>query len=213
MSQDVFNFNPIINRKKNLEDTIKGLVPHVLSFIVSEYCKYGFLLAYEKDLSDLKGLIEPDSIAAEDFELLEAVDDEVVQLLLNSIDKVINCSKTFFMINNLDEFEVMENEEYNQLASDNYYIYIIDWENKDYNDVLINLNAVYFTIARLLYHTASQLRLKEIELPDEFYDDEFLDKYSDLLDHKVIANDKNVALLYDLIADLNADLLDIDRLS
>lgn len=213
MSQDVFNFNPIINRKKNLEDEIKGLVPHVLSFIVSEYCKYGFLLAYEKDLSDLKGLIEPDSIAAEDFELLEAVDDEVVQLLLNSIDKVINCSKTFFMINNLDEFEVMENEEYNQLASDNYYIYIIDWENKDYNDVLINLNAVYFTIARLLYHTASQLRLKEIELPDEFYDDEFLDKYSDLLDHKVIANDKNVALLYDLIADLNADLLDIDRLS
>ncbi|MBB5440845.1 hypothetical protein [Pedobacter heparinus] len=196
-----------------MEDTIKGLVPHVLSFIVSEYCKYGFLLAYEKDLSDLKGLIEPDSIAAEDFELLEAVDDEVVQLLLNSIDKVINCSKTFFMINNLDEFEVMENEEYNQLASDNYYIYIIDWENKDYNDVLINLNAVYFTIARLLYHTASQLRLKEIELPDEFYDDEFLDKYSDLLDHKVIANDKNVALLYDLIADLNADLLDIDRLS
>ena len=91
-----------------MEDAIKGLVPHVLSFIVSEFCKYGFLLAYEKDLSDLKGLIEPDSIAAEDFELLDAVDDEVVQLLLRSIDKVINCSKTFFLINNLDELEVME---------------------------------------------------------------------------------------------------------
>jgi hypothetical protein len=196
-----------------LEDEIKGLVPHVLSFIVSEFCKYGFLLAYEKELSDLKGLIEPDSIAAEDFELLEAVDDEVVQLLLRSIDKVISCSKTFFLINDLDEFEVMENEEYNQLASDNYYIYIIEWENKNYNDLLINLNAVYFTVARLLYHTATQLRLKEIELPDEFYDDEFLDKYSELLDQKVHANDKNVALLYDLIADLNVDLLDIDRLS
>lgn len=159
-----------------MEDAIKGLVPHVLSFIVSEYCKYGFLLAYEKDLSDLKGLIEPDSIAAEDFELLEAVDDPVVKLLLRSIDKVISCSKTFFLINDLDEFEVMENEEYCQLASDNYYIYIIEWEGKDYQDVLINLNAVYFTIARLLYHTASQLRRNEIELPDEFYDDEFLDK-------------------------------------
>jgi hypothetical protein len=202
-----------INSTKNLEDAIKGLVPHVLSFIVSEFCKYGFLLAYEKDLSDLKGLIEPDSIAAEDFELLEGVDDKAVQLLLNSIDKVVSCSKTFFMINNLDEFEVMENEEYSHLASDNYYIYIVEWENKDYEDVLINLNAVYFTIARLLYHTASQLRLKKIELPDEFYDDEFLDKYSDLLDQKVLANDKNVALLYDLISNLNADLLDIDRLS
>lgn len=196
-----------------MEDAIKGLVPHVLSFIVSEFCKYGFLLAYEKDLSDLKGLIEPDSIAAEDFELLDAVDDEVVKLLLRSIDKVINCSKTFFLINNLDELEVMENEEYNQLASDNYYIYIIEWENKDYDDVLVNLNAVYFTISRLLYHTATQLRTGQIELPDEFYDDEFLDKYTELLNQSLQANDKNVDLLYDLIADLNNDLLDIDKIS
>lgn len=195
-----------------MEDAIKGLVPHVLSFIISEYCKYGFLLAYEKELSDLKGLIRPDSIAAEDFELLAAVDDPAVQLLLRSIDKIINCSKVFFLINGLDEMEVMENEEYNQLASDNYHIYIVDWENKNYQEVLINLNAVYFTVARLLYHTATQLRLVEIELPDEFYDDEFLDKYEELLDRKVFANDKNVALLYDLIADLNMDLLDIDRL-
>lgn len=196
-----------------MEDAIKGLVPHVLSFIVSEFCKYGFLLAYEKDLSDLKGLIEPDSIAAEDFELLDAVDDEAVQLLLRSIDKVISCSKTFFLINNLDEFEVMDNEEYHQLASDNYAIYIIDWENKTYEDLLINLNAVYFTIARLLYHTATQLNRQEIELPDEFYDDEFLDRYGELLEHKVFSEDKNVTLLYDLIADLNTDLQDIDRLS
>jgi hypothetical protein len=197
-----------------LEDEIKGLVPHVLSFIVSEFCKYGFLIAYEKDLSDLKGLIEPDSIAAEDFELLEAVDDEVVQLLLRSIDKVVECSKTFFMINNLDEFEVMENEEYNQLASDNYYIYIMDWEHKSYKDLLVNLNAVYFTIARLLHHCAAQLKRNVIELPDEFYDnDEFLNQYSDILDHKLCDDDKNVTLLYDLIVDLNLDLLDIDRLS
>lgn len=197
-----------------MEDEIKGLVPHVLSFIVSEFCKYGFLIAYEKDLSDLKGLIDADSIAAEDFELLEAVDDEVVQLLLRSIDKVVECSKTFFMINNLDEFEVMENVEYNQLASDNYFIYIMDWENKNYKELLLNLNAVYFTIARLLHHCATQLKLNEIELPDAFYDnDEFLDQYSDILDRKLNDEDKNVALLFDLIADLNLDLLDIDRLS
>lgn len=196
-----------------MEDEIKGLVPHVLSFIISEFYKYGFLLAYEKDLSDLKGLIEPDSIATEDFELLEAVDDQVVQLLLRSIDKVINCSKTFLLINNLDEFEVMENEEYSQLASDNYYIYIIEWENEAYEDMLINLKAVYFTIARLLYHTATQLKIKEVELPDEFYDDEFFDKYFELLDQKVYTDDKNVGLLYDLIVDLNLDLLEIDRLS
>lgn len=197
-----------------MEDEIKGLVPHVLSFIISEYCKYGFLLAYERDLSDLKGLIPADSIAAEDFELLDAVDDPVVQWLLNSIDKVIDCSKTYLMINNLDELEVMENENYNELASSNFFVYIIDWENKSYRDMLMNLNAVYFSIANLLYHTATQLRTKEVELPDEFYENnEFLDVYNDILNRNLAADDKNVSLIYDLIADLNEDLLAIDRLS
>lgn len=195
-----------------LEDAIKGLVPHVLSHIITEYCKNGFILAYENELSDLKGLVQPDSISSDDFELLESVNDPIVHILLNSIDKVINCSKTYFLINGLDEMEVMENEEYNQLASDNFFIYVIEWESKNYKDVLINLNAVYFSIAQLLYHTSCQLRLNEIDVPDEVYD-EFLEKYADLLMEKVYANDKNIALLYDLIVDLNSDLLEIDKLS
>ncbi|MES2455495.1 MAG: hypothetical protein V4594_08145 [Bacteroidota bacterium] len=195
-----------------LEDAIKGLVPHVLSHIISEYCKNGFILAYENELSDLKGLVQPDSISPDDFELLESVEDPVVQILLNSIDKVVDYSKTYFLINNLDEMEVMENDEYNQLASDNFFIYIIEWESKTYKDVLYNLNAVYFSIAQLLYHTASQVRLNELDLPEDIYD-EFLEKYSDLLMEKIQSNDKNVSLLYDLIVDLNDDLLEIDKLS
>lgn len=195
-----------------MEDSIKGLVPHVLSFIINELCKNGFMIAYEKDLSDLKGLIEPDSISPDDFELLEAVDDDVVRVLLGSIDKVIKCSKTYFLINNLDEMEVMENEEYNLLASDNYYTYIIDWESKSYKDLLYNLNAVYFSISQLLYHTTCQIKLDEVEIPEDMYD-EFLDKYSDLLRGKINPDDKNISLLYDLIIDLNADLGDIDKLT
>jgi hypothetical protein len=179
-----------------LEDYIKGLVPHVLSFIINELCKYSFLIAYEND----------------DFELLENVDDEIVQILLQSIDKVIDCSKTFILINNLDELEVMENEEYNMLASDNYFTYIIDWENKSYSDLLINLNSVYFSICQLLYHTTCQIKLNEVEVPDEVYE-EFLDKYTDLLMEKIPSDDKNIALLYHLIVDLNSDLLKIDKLS
>jgi hypothetical protein len=195
-----------------LEDSIRGLVPHVLSFVINELCKNGFMIAYEKDLSDLKGLIEPDSISPDDFELLEAVDDDVVRVLLSSIDKVIKCSKTYFLINNLDEMEVMENEEYNLLASDNYYTYIIDWESKSYKDLLYNLNAVYFSISQLLYHTTCQIKLDEVEIPEEMYD-EFLDKYSDLLRGKLAPDDKNISLLYDLIIDLNTDLANIDRLT
>lgn len=194
-----------------MEDNIKGLVPHVLSFVINELCKNGFMIAYEKDLSDLKGLIEPDSISPDDFELLEAVDDDVVRILLSSIDKVIKCSQTYFLINNLDEMEVMENEEYNLLASDNYYAYIIDWESKSYKDLLYNLNAVYFSISQLLYHTTCQIKLDEVEIPDEMYD-EFIDKYSDLLRGKLDPDDKNISLLYSLIIDLNNDLSEIDNL-
>lgn len=118
------------------------------------------------------------------------------------------------MINNLDELEVMENESYNELASSNFFVYIIDWENQNYRDMLMNLNAVYFSIANLLYHTATQLRIMEVDLPDEFYENnEFLDVYNDILNRNLYADDKNVSLIYDLIADLNEDLLAIDRLS
>lgn len=195
-----------------MEDSIKGLVPHVLSFVINELCKNGFMIAYEKDLSDLKGLIEPDSISPDDLELLEAVDDEVVRILLSSIDKVVKCSQTYFLINNLDEMEVMENEEYSLLASDNYYAYIIDWESKSYKDLLYNLNAVYFSISQLLYHTTCQIKLDEVEIPDEMYD-EFIDKYSELLRGKFDPDDKNISLLYSLIIELNNDLSDIDNLA
>lgn len=196
-----------------MEEQIKGLVPHVLSFIISEYCKYAFLVAYEKEFPDLKGLVPADSIAPEDFELLEAVDNDIVKSLLNSIEKVSECSRIFIMINNLDEIEVYENEDYNQLASDNYFTYIIDWENKDYNEVLMNIHVLYFSVANLLYHTACQLKTGEIEMPESFYNDnEFIDVYSDILNQKIQSEDKNVGILYDLIVNLNSDLLSIDLL-
>lgn len=188
------------------------MVPHVLGLIINELCKYGFMLAFENELSDLKGLVDADSISPEDFELLEDVNDEVVQILLSSVEKVIDCSKAYFLINNLDELEVMENDEYNMLASDNYFTYVIDWDNKSYNDLLINLNSVYFSISQLLYHTTCQIKLNEVEMPDEVYE-EFLDRYTDILLEKIPAGDKNISLLYDLIIGLNTDLCKIDRLS
>jgi len=195
-----------------VEDAIIGSVPHTLGFVVNELSKNAFLLAFEGDLADLKGLVDPESIAADDFELLEDVDDPVVQLILVSVDRVITCMTTYYMINNLDELEVMENEEYNQLASNYFYGYIIDWESKDYQEMLINLNAVYLSIAQLLYHASCQLNLKIIDVPDEIYDD-FFDMYSNFCMEEVPSDNKNISLLYDLIHHLNRDLLNIDKLS
>ncbi|SHF10273.1 hypothetical protein [Pedobacter caeni] len=195
-----------------MEDAIKGIVPHVLSFAINEFCKNGFLLAHEKELSDLKGLVDADSNSDYDYELLRTMDDEVVKLLLASVDKALQCLSTYFLINNLDEIAVFENEEYNLLASDNYYCYLMDWGSQTYTDLVDSLPTVYLSMAQMLYHTSCQLELMVIDVPDETYD-EFQDRYYEILDGKVHPEDKNVALLYNLMVDLNEDLLEISRLS
>lgn len=195
-----------------MNDSVRGIFPHVLSHVIFELCRNGFTLAFEKGLSDLKGLIPADTMDEDDFELLESVNDPVVNLLLASIEKVIRCAKTYYMINNLDELEIMENEEYNELASDNFYIYIMEWDSKSYEDVLFNLNAVYLSVSQLLYHTSRQIQLDSIEVPEDIYD-EFLAKSDELLNGTLPADDRNVRLLYDLIISLNEDLLEIDKIT
>ncbi len=195
-----------------MNDSVRGVFPHVLSHVIFELCRNGFILAFEKGLSDLKGLVPADSMDEDDFELLESVNDPVVNLLLASIEKVIRCAKTYYMINNLDELEIMENEEYNELASDSFYIYIMEWDSKSYEDVLFNLNAVYLSVSQLLYHMSRQIELDSIEVPEEIYE-EFLAKSDELLNGTLPADDENVRLLYDLIISLNEDLLEIDKIT
>ncbi|WP_276088942.1 hypothetical protein [Pedobacter sp. JY14-1] len=195
-----------------MNDSVRGVFPHVLNHVIFELCRNGFILAFEKGLSDLKGLVPADSMDEDDFELLESVNDPVVNLLLASIEKVIRCAKTYYMINNLDELEIMENEEYNELASDSFYIYIMEWDSKSYEDVLFNLNIVYLSISQLLYHMSRQIELDSIEVPEEIYE-EFLAKSDELLNGTLPADDKNVRLLYDLIISLNEDLLEIDKIT
>jgi hypothetical protein len=195
-----------------VEEAIIGSIPHTLGFVVNELSKNAFILAFEGDLADLKGLVDPESIAPDDFELLEEVNDPVVQLLLVSVDRVITCMTTYYMINGLDELEVMEDEAYNEIASDYFFAYIIDWESKNYRDMLINLNAVYLSIAQLLYHATCQLDLKVIEVPDHIYDD-FFEHYTNFCMGEVESDNKNISLLNGLIHHLNQDLLKIDQLS
>ncbi|MEJ7560711.1 MAG: hypothetical protein WKF66_20540 [Pedobacter sp.] len=195
-----------------MEEAIIGSIPHTLGFVINELSKNAFILAFEGNLSDLKGLVDPESIAPDDFELLEDVDDPVVQLLLVSVDRVITCMTTYYLINSLDELDVMENEAFNEVASDYFYAYIIDWESKNYAEMLINLNAVYLSISQLLYHAICQLELNVIEVPDYIYDD-FFEKYGSFCTEEVQSDNKNITLLNSLIYHLNGDLLKIDKLS
>jgi hypothetical protein len=193
-------------------ETITGIIPHVLSFIINDLMKYGYRVAFEKDMSDLKGLVPADSLAPEDFELLELVDDEVVRVLLKSIDKVADCYRHFFIINNMDEFDVMEDTFYNEQATDNYNWYMIDWQNQDYKEVVQNLTMVYMNIYQLLFLTGYQISSDTVEIPENFHMEIHSFAHSSIAD-EVNFKDKNVSLLSDLELGLMKDLEEIERIS
>jgi len=190
--------------KKHTEDQFIGMVAQILSFISIKFCEYGYLLAFEKELPDLKGLVELDSISNADFELLETLEDPAIKVVVRSIQHVEDCLKNYIMINGLDEYEVLDNEEYRALAADSFFSYIIDFEGSTYKDVRNDLSGLYYSIYQLLYHTTQQLILQEMEIFDRVFD-EFFEIADDLMANKIETDDKNVTLLYDLISLLYED--------
>lgn len=195
-----------MNLERDNQGIILGMTSHVLSFTITEFCKYGYLLAFEKELFDLKGLVKADSIYENDFEILQGLNDPAVKLLLNSINKVVKHIKVYLMINGLDEVELMMDKESHQLASNNYHYYINEGVGSDYDAILLETHDLYFSVMHMIFHTAYQLNLKQIELPEQIYDSFYFD-FLDVLDRNMDTDDKNVQLLYDLIVDLNEDAM------
>lgn len=194
-----------------VNQSILGSIPHTLGFIINDICRNGYLLAYEGGLNDLKGLVDPESVAYEDFELLETLNDPVINILLDSCEKIMKAVNYFYLINGLDEFEVMLNEEYCDAASENFYLYNLEDEPVNYKRIKDNLQAFYFSVTQLIYFATWQIRFNEIHLPDEVYD-QFIDDFVTFYQQKVESEDKNITLLYGLIYDLNQDMLKIDEL-
>lgn len=200
-----------MSSKKYTEDHYIGLTAQVLSYISIKLCEYGYLLAFEKELPDLKGLVELDTISNADFELLETLQDPAVKIVVHSIHTVEECLRNFMLINNLDEFEVLDNEEYRELAADSFFAYIIEWEGETYTDILNDLNGVYYNIYQLLYHTTRQISLQEMDIFDQVYD-EFFDVIEDLFENGIPTDNKNIALLHQLICELAQDEVLLDQI-
>lgn len=193
-----------MNKQERNGKSLLGMVAHVMSFGISELCKYGYLLAFEKELFDLKGLVAADSMNENDFEILEGLDDPAVQLLLKSITKLAKHMKIYTLINSLDEMEVMTDRESHQLASNSFHAYITEGVGNDYEALIFETHELYFAVMHLLYHTACQLEAAEVDLPESIFDTFYFD-FLDVLDGNKFTDDKNVQLLYDLIVDLNKD--------
>ncbi|WP_432712453.1 hypothetical protein [Pedobacter sp.] len=199
-------------KQRGNEKILLGMVSYVLSFTVSEFCKYGYTLAFEKELSDLKGLVKADSIYENDYEILETLNDPAVVLLLNSLNKVAEAIQMFSMINNIDEVENMFDQECHQHASNNFHFYVNESVGTSYESLLMETHELYFSVMHLIFHTAYQLRLDKIDLPEAIFDTFYFD-FLDVLDNNMKTDDKNIRLLFELIVDLNDDAVAFSNLT
>ena len=193
--------------KMEIEEQIKGSILHVLNFMIRELLKQCFKLAFKKELSDLKGLVRPDSICyvteegyvccGVELELLEILDDEPIKQMLVSIDQILDCIDRYLMINNLDMEELLEEQIHEQNAYESISIYVYKQKcNGSYKTICKNINAVYLTFEQVLYHCAHQFIRGKLDVFDGAFD--FFWEQNDRLE----TDDQNALLLLDLMKSL-----------
>ncbi len=197
-------------KERDNEEILLGMVSHILSFTIGEFCKFGYTLSFERELADLKGLVNADSTFENDLELLASINDPAVKLLVKSIYKVTDHMKTYLLINQFDELELMVNEQSLQNASDNFYYYMTEGVGTTYEMMLLETHDLYLSVMHMIFHTAYQLQLKMIDLPEEIFDTFYFD-FLDVLDGNLATDDKNVQLLYSLIVDINDDAIAFEK--
>ncbi len=207
----------LIGCAMELEDEIKGITYHSLNFVICRLMEQCFSLAFEGELSDLKGLVEPNSycettdhISALNIELdlLDSLEDSVVKGLMVSVNRVLECSRTFLMINGLEGLEIIQEMDCFDLASGLYYSYDVEEpeEGMSYKDRLYALYSHYLIFQMVICHCSCMFMFKKREAYTET-DALYFDRTDDLFEGKIEVEDKNAQLLLTLIAGLQQDIL------
>jgi len=200
-----------------LEDEIKGITYHSLNFVISRLMEECFSLAFEGELSDLKGLVEPDSfcetmdhisVLNTELDLLDSLEDPVVKGLMVSVNRVLECSRTFLMINNLVGLEIIQETDCFDSASGLYYSYDVEEpeEGMSYRDRLYALYSHYLIFQMVICHCSCMFTFKKREAYPET-DALYFDRTDDLFEGKIEVEDKNAQLLVTLVAGLQEDIL------
>jgi hypothetical protein len=197
------------------QETIKGTTYHTLNYIVLDLMGYCFRLAFEKELGDLKGLVDPDSICGlmddgtpgdwdVEYELLDNLEDEAVKLLMNSIKRLIECREVLRMINNLEAEEVVTDEYAIDEAT--HICWCADFEqpkDESYTEMVLGTALMYTNFHYRLFVCAFMFMQNKVDVDDEEMCAALDDNLADILNDRMVTEDKNARLLLDLIQDLN----------
>ncbi len=183
------------------EKTLHAAVAQVMSFMAFTICEFGMKLALERELSDLKGAIDPDSFTGVEFELLENSDDPAIKMLVRSVESVEQSLSTFLMINNLDDQEVMGNQQGNELASEIFNSFLFSWDSEEYRNIMMDIHEMYFNLIHVLYVMGRIYMAGGGDIEDDDFK-RFWNMDFDVLE-ELDQSDKNVSVIYDLIMDMN----------
>lgn len=205
-----------------LEDKIKCIAFHSMNFVVCRLMEECFFLAFEKELSDLKGLVKANSYCEADetitvldveLSLLDVLDDPVIKVLMGSVHRVLECSRTFRMINGLESFDLIGDDKCYDFAAGLYYSYDTDEadEEKGYGDRLYALYSHYMIFQMVLSHCACLFMFKKLEAYKEA-DAIYFDRTDDLFEDKIETEDRNARLLLSLVAGLQEDIRGLEGL-
>ena len=203
----------------NEEQQIQGSILHIMNLIMIELLRYGFILAHENELNDLKHFVNTDSdswmtgqglICVDDeIELLGGLKDEGIAHLMNSVNTLLEFKDTYLMINSLDRDELLLNTEFYEHAQDVYYAYAFDpGTDGTYENTVDNLHGFYMTIEMLLCHCIMQFEHHKLEATKEA--EQFYSDYYCTNGYELLTENKNTMLLLDLLRLLtkHANLID-----
>ena len=116
------------------------------------------------------------------------------------MQQVLDCVEVYLLINNLDVMEIMEDPVYMDLAFEIYEEEPINPE-ADYN-THVELESLNFFYYNLPIWRCIQMLLNNQTVFDEVDIDTFSNQYYDFEQKDLTAEDKNVALLYELMRSL-----------
>lgn len=182
------------------KETILIAAAKMMGFINFSFCEYGMALAMERELSNLKGIVDPATFTGTEFSLLASLKDPAIRIIMEDVKAVDDTIRVLLLINSMDELETMAAEEGDELANDVHYSFNFPpGAVRDYHSLLNDTMYLYQTSTFSIYLMALLLTSGGLDLPyhqdGDYHDDLFFDRELELLDRE----DKNVRLLYDLI--------------
>ncbi|EDM36127.1 hypothetical protein PBAL39_19629 [Pedobacter sp. BAL39] len=188
------------------DHTLRAAIAQLMSFSSFEICKYGMMVILEKEMTDLKGTVDPETFTGVEFDLLEASEDPLVKMLMKSVKAIDETIATYLMINSMDDFEVMNDDDANKLASHIFNNFISNWEEDGYENIVHGIHYMYLNL-RFVMYSAAQLYIQEgAEMDAELYEERWnMDTLLSVVDDvEDFGDEKNLLQLFHLFEVFNA---------